>query len=60
LSPRDVLARGYTICSDPATGAILKRADDAVAAGSVAITFRDGSVRSEVKEKLDAREKSKE
>jgi exodeoxyribonuclease VII large subunit len=54
LSPREVLARGYTICSDPATGAVLKRVGDALAAGSVAITFQDGSVKSEVKEKLDA------
>jgi exodeoxyribonuclease VII large subunit len=54
LSPREILGRGYTICTDSGSGAVLKRADDAVASGTVNITFSDGSVATEVKEKLDA------
>ena len=55
LSPREILLRGYTICTDAATGSVLRRADDAVAAGTIAVTFADGSVTSEVKEKRDAK-----
>jgi exodeoxyribonuclease VII large subunit len=55
LNPRGILSRGYTICTDAASGALLKRADDAVTAGTIAITFVDGSVTSEVKEKRDAK-----
>jgi exonuclease VII large subunit len=55
LSPKDILSRGYTICADAATGAVLRGVDDAVAAGTMAVTFADGSVTSEVKEKRDAR-----
>lgn len=54
LSPREILTRGYTICTDAGSGALLKRADDAVASGTVNITFADGSVVSEVKEKRNA------
>jgi exodeoxyribonuclease VII large subunit len=54
LSPREILARGYTICTDAATGSLLRRTDEAVAAGTIAVTFADGSVTSEVKEKRDA------
>jgi exodeoxyribonuclease VII large subunit len=53
LSPREILSRGYTICTEAATGALLRRADDAVAAGTIAVTFSDGTVTSEVKEKRD-------
>jgi exodeoxyribonuclease VII large subunit len=56
LSPREILARGYTICTDAATGSLLRRTDEAVAAGTIAVTFADGSVTSEVKEKRDAEE----
>jgi len=54
LSPREILTRGYTICTDAGSGALLKRTDDAVASGTVNITFADGSVVSEVKEKRNA------
>ncbi len=52
LNPRDILSRGYTICSDLSTGALIKKTDTAVKAGSLIITFQDGNVRSEVKEKM--------
>jgi len=55
LSPREILLRGYTICTDAATGSVLRRADDAVAAGTIAVIFSDGSVTSEVKGKQDAK-----
>jgi exodeoxyribonuclease VII large subunit len=55
LNPREILSRGYTMCTDAASGALVRRVDDAVAAGTVAITFADGSVISEVKEKRDAK-----
>jgi exodeoxyribonuclease VII large subunit len=51
LSPREILSRGYTICTSAATGAVLKRVDEAVAARLVRITFQDGSAQSEVKER---------
>jgi len=54
LSPREILSRGYTICTDAATGSLLRRTDEAVAAGTIAVTFADGSVTSEVKEKRNA------
>jgi exonuclease VII large subunit len=55
LSPHEILTRGYTICTDAASGAVLKRVGEAVAAGRVSITFQDGSVQSEVKEGYDGR-----
>jgi len=51
LSPREILSRGYTICTSAATGAVLKRVDEAVSARLVRITFADGSARGEVKER---------
>jgi exodeoxyribonuclease VII large subunit len=54
LSPREILSRGYTICTDASSGSLLRGADDAIAAGTIAVTFADGSVTSEVKEKRDA------
>jgi len=55
LSPREILSRGYTICTNASTGSLLRRTDEAIAAGTIAVTFADGSVTSEVKEKRDAR-----
>jgi exodeoxyribonuclease VII large subunit len=55
LGPAEILSRGYTICTDAATGAILKRAADALEAGTVAITFADGRVRAEARERIDDR-----
>ena len=49
LSPKEILARGYTICADAASGAVLRRAGQALDAKTVAITFADGSVRADVK-----------
>ena len=49
LNPKEILARGYTICADAASGAVLRRAGEALDAKTVAITFADGSVRADVK-----------
>lgn len=56
LGPREILSRGYAICTDASTGALLRRSDDAVAAGTMDVTFADGTVTSEVKEKKHARQ----
>jgi exodeoxyribonuclease VII large subunit len=53
LSPRAVLARGYTMCSDAASGAVLSSVDAAVRAGLLRVTFHDGRLSAEVKEKTD-------
>jgi exodeoxyribonuclease VII large subunit len=52
LNPRDILSRGYAICADASSGALIKKTDAAVEAGSMIVTFQDGNVRSEVKEKM--------
>jgi exodeoxyribonuclease VII large subunit len=54
LSPHEILSRGYTICTNASTGTLLRRTDEAIEAGTIAVTFADGSVTSEVKEKRDA------
>jgi exodeoxyribonuclease VII large subunit len=50
LNPRQILSRGYTICSD-AGGRVLRAAEQAQAAGRIRVTFHDGSVHADVKEK---------
>jgi exodeoxyribonuclease VII large subunit len=52
LDARAILARGYTLCSDAATGAIVRSVGSAVRAGSLRVTFHDGDVLTEVKEKI--------
>jgi exonuclease VII large subunit len=50
LNPRDILSRGYAICSDDG-GRVLRTTGEAVAAGRIEVTFHDGAVRADVKEK---------
>ncbi|MEJ2721105.1 MAG: exodeoxyribonuclease VII large subunit [bacterium] len=49
LDAKKVLLRGYTICSEAATGRVIRSAGGAVEAGNVRITFSDGRVDAEVK-----------
>lgn len=49
LNPRDILARGYTICADEA-GRVLRTTAEAAAARDIRVTFQDGAVSAEVKE----------
>jgi len=53
LDAKAVLSRGYAICADFKTGKGVQTADSAVLAGNLRVTFNDGSVLSEVKEKVD-------
>lgn len=53
LDARAVLSRGYAICADFETGKGVQTADGAVLAGNLRVTFSDGSVLSEVKERVD-------
>ena len=53
LNPRAILTRGYTICSDTATGAVIRSAADAAKRREMRVSFHDGSLRTEIKEKLD-------
>jgi exodeoxyribonuclease VII large subunit len=52
LNPREILSRGYTICSDASSGALVRNADDAVTTRNIVVTFHDGAVTSEAKEKV--------
>jgi exodeoxyribonuclease VII large subunit len=51
LSPKAVLARGFALCSDSGTGKVIRSADEAFRAGGMRVTFQDGSVRADVKER---------
>jgi exodeoxyribonuclease VII large subunit len=55
LDARAILERGYTLCSDYKTGRIIRSASGAFEARSVQITFHDGDVLTEVKEKIHER-----
>jgi exodeoxyribonuclease VII large subunit len=50
LNPRDILTRGYTICAD-SEGRILRGRTEALDAESIRVTFHDGDVSAEVREK---------
>jgi exodeoxyribonuclease VII large subunit len=52
LDVRAILTRGYTLCFDAATGAMVRSAGNAVRAGSLKVTFHDGDVLTEVKERI--------
>jgi exodeoxyribonuclease VII large subunit len=56
LSPRAVLERGYAMCSNIATGEILSSVDAAVRADRMRITFQDGRILVQVKEKEDEKD----
>ena len=53
LNPKEILLRGYTICSAASTGEVLRDTAGAVKAGTIKVTFHDGKVLSEVKEKIN-------
>lgn len=53
LDPKQILSRGYTVCADARTGKIIRSAGAALSAGSVHLTFGDGRVGAEVKEKIN-------
>jgi exodeoxyribonuclease VII large subunit len=50
LDPRAILERGYAICADRATGRPLRSRAEALAAGRLRVTFRDGDVPARVEE----------
>jgi exodeoxyribonuclease VII large subunit len=52
LDASAILARGYTLCSDYRSGTIVRSVTDAVRVGSLKVTFHDGDVLTEVKEKI--------
>jgi exodeoxyribonuclease VII large subunit len=49
LDPRSVLARGYAICDEPASGRLVASARDAALTGTMRVRFSDGNVLTEVK-----------
>jgi exodeoxyribonuclease VII large subunit len=51
MDPKRVLARGYAICAEPATGRLIRSSAAARDAGAMHVTFHDGSVVADVKEK---------
>ncbi len=55
LNPKAILERGYTICSDAVSGAVLRSVDMAARLKDMRVTFYNGSLRAEVKEKMDDR-----
>lgn len=55
LDPSAILRRGYAICSDPKAGTVIRTTAAALEADRMKVTFADGSVMSEVKEKVDER-----
>jgi exodeoxyribonuclease VII large subunit len=48
-----ILRRGFAVCSDARTGAVIRTAGAAVASGDVRLAFADGRVRADVKERID-------
>jgi len=52
LDVRSVLERGFSLCSDPSSGRLIKNVAAAIEAGAMRVAFRDGSVETEVKEQV--------
>jgi exodeoxyribonuclease VII large subunit len=55
LDARAILDRGYSICTDPASGRVVGSVAGAIEAGDLRVTFRDGNVITHVKENVDER-----
>jgi exodeoxyribonuclease VII large subunit len=55
LNPRSVLERGYAICSHMTTGTVIRSAVGAAALDEMRVSFHDGSLRTEVKERIDGK-----
>jgi exodeoxyribonuclease VII large subunit len=56
LNPRAILSRGYTICSDIASGEVIRSATAAAGREEMRVSFFDGSLRAEIKERLDGQD----
>lgn len=52
LDPRNILGRGYTLCTHPVTGRLIRSSATALEAGTMRVVFHDGAVAADVKEKL--------
>lgn len=55
LNPRSVLERGYAICSHMTSGAVIRSAAGAAELNEMRVSFHDGSLRTEVKERIDGK-----
>lgn len=55
LDARAILRRGFTLCSDEDSGRMVRSATQAATAANLRITFHDGNVLTEVKEKSHER-----
>jgi exodeoxyribonuclease VII large subunit len=55
LNPRSVLERGYAICSHMTSGAVIRSAAGAADLDEMRVAFHDGSLRTEVKERIDGK-----
>jgi exodeoxyribonuclease VII large subunit len=53
LNPKEILSRGYAICSHAVTGEVLRDAGAALEARTMKVTFQDGGVLTEVKERIN-------
>jgi exodeoxyribonuclease VII large subunit len=56
LNPRAILSRGYTFCSDTASGEVIRSAAAAAELEEMRVSFHDGSLRTEIKERLDGQD----
>jgi len=53
LNPRSVLERGYAICSQLESGTVIRSSAEAALLDEMRVSFHDGSLRTEVKERID-------
>ena len=53
LDARKVLSRGYAVCSDAGTGRIIRSSAGALDARDIRLTFSDGKVSAQVKERVN-------
>jgi exodeoxyribonuclease VII large subunit len=51
LDPKRMLSRGYAICAEPSTGKVIRSGAAALESGAMHVTFHDGTVVVDVKEK---------
>ncbi|NIM19948.1 MAG: exodeoxyribonuclease VII large subunit [Candidatus Latescibacteria bacterium] len=55
LDPRAILARGFAVCSDMVSDAIVRSAAAGAQLKDMRVTFHDGALRTEVKERIDGK-----
>jgi exodeoxyribonuclease VII large subunit len=53
LNPSSILERGYSICSHMTSGDVIRSAAGAEGLDEMRVSFHDGSLRTEVKERID-------